>query len=49
MQDKKIAYPVLLAIDTTTEICSVAVQTAMGKITEASHTQSTPKCPSVPM
>jgi tRNA threonylcarbamoyladenosine biosynthesis protein TsaB len=41
MQDKKTGYPVLLAIDTTTEICSVAVQTTLGKITEASHSQST--------
>jgi tRNA threonylcarbamoyladenosine biosynthesis protein TsaB len=34
-------YPVLLAIDTTTEICSVAIQTPLGDMIHAEHSQST--------
>ena len=33
-------YPIFLAIDTSTEICSVAIQTATGEIIEAANTQS---------
>lgn len=33
-------FPRLLAIDTTTEICSIAVQNTNGEITEATHAQS---------
>ncbi len=35
-----VLYPIFLAIDTSTEICSVAIQTATGEIIEAANTQS---------
>lgn len=38
---QKTSYPVRLAIDTSTEVSSVAIQTSNGKIIGASHSQST--------
>lgn len=35
------SYPVRLAIDTSTEACSVAIQTLNGQIVDATHSQST--------
>lgn len=41
MPESSIMHPIRLAIDTSTETCSVAIQTSNGQIVEASHSQST--------